>query len=167
MTDAPNAIVERRKRRLAEELGRSLQPPTVPSDIPPLTENRRVFLLEEAEELYWNELEWERVTDEERVDGEPLTELIFPGFLAFVRGLLLQEVQEDSLAGAEPRPQVVEEIALFLARRLAELRQDLNGRGEDLDQRRVEEALTSRLLDLTLREYFGVSPEEAEGGMAR
>ena len=167
MTDTPSAIVESRKRHLAEELGRSLQAPSVPPGLPPLTEKRRTFLLEEAEDLYWNELEWERVTDEEQVDGEPLTELIFPGFLAFVRGLLLREVPADSLAGPEPRPQVVEEIALFLARRVVELRQELNGRGDDLDQRRSEAELTSRLLDLTLREYFGVSAEEAEGGMRR
>ena len=52
------------------------------------------FLREEAEDLYWNELEWEHITDEEALEEGPLTTLTFPGFLAYVRGLLLREVMQ-------------------------------------------------------------------------
>ncbi len=167
MTESPTGIVEARRKRLSQELGRALTHPTAPPDLTPLTEKRKVYLMEEAQDLYWNELEWERVTDEEQVDGEPLAELIFPGFLAFIRGLLLEEVPADSLAGPQPRPEVVEDIILFLAHRLVDLRSEVNGANGDREQRQEEEVLTSRLLDLTLREYHGVSSEEVEGGAGR
>ena len=75
----------------------------------------REYLKGEALDLYWNELEWEHLTDEEALEEGPLTPLTFPGVLAFVRGLLLHEVMPDSLAPANPRPQVVEDILDFLA----------------------------------------------------
>lgn len=164
MSETAAQVVEKRRKLLADEVGRELPQRTADPTIEPLTDARRKHLLEDALDLYWNELEWERVTEEERVDGEPLAELIFPGFLAYVRGLLLEEVQEDSLAGAEPRPDIVEEILSFLGERLVELRRELEEGADEPERRRAEEALTARLLDLTLREYHGVSPEEAEGG---
>ena len=87
MTDRVSTLLASRRGRLERLLGRTLgQPQTGPR--PPLSSKVRSFLLEEAEDLYWNELEWENLTEEEATDGEPLSELTFPGLLAFVRGLL-------------------------------------------------------------------------------
>lgn len=121
-------------------------------------------MLEEAEELYWNELEWEHLTEEEATDGSPpLSELTFPGLLAFVRGLLLDQVNPDSLAPAEPRPQVVEDILVFLARRVVELEESLAvPEPEDEERQRGEMVMTDRLLDLVLYRYHGLSGPDVE-----
>ncbi len=137
-------LLARRRARLERLLGRPLPPARgqqVPSD-------RRRFLLEEAEELYWNELAWESLTSEER-DSSELVELTFPGFLAFVDGLLLREVMPDSPTPASPRPQVVEDILCFLAERVVE-RQDADARNADQRQAAYERQATERLLDLVL-----------------
>ena len=111
-------FLQQRRARLAEVIQRPLEPPEDPDD---LSEERRQFLLEEAQELYWNELSWEQVTEEEGLAESGLVELTFPGFLAFVEGLLLREVMPDSLAPASPRPEVVEDILQFLAARCVQL----------------------------------------------
>lgn len=108
--NGPEQVIARRRARLERLLGRPLPPPRAAA-VPP---DRRQHLLEEAKELYWNELAWEALTAEERGSSE-LVELTFPGFLAFVDGLLLTEVMPDSPAPAAPRPQVVEDILRFLA----------------------------------------------------
>jgi hypothetical protein len=104
--------------------------------------------------LYWNELEWENITDEEALESGPLAELAFPGFLAFVRGLLLTEVMPDALAPANPRPEVVEDILAFLGARVVELEDGLAAPDpSDGDELRAELGLTSRLIDLVLYRY--------------
>jgi len=118
----------------------------------PVPPERRAFLREEAEELYWNELAWEKLTDEEMEGGSALVEYTFPAFLAFVDGLLLRETPRDSPAAATPRPDVVEDILLFLAGRcLAAERQ------EEVDPLEVE--MTSRLMDLVLYRLHGIPVE--------
>src|SRR5690606_38435314 len=108
----------RRRARLERLLQHALVPPRASG----VSEEKRSFLREEAEELYWNELEWEKLTSEEmRTGGSELVELAFPGFLAFINGLLLKEVMTDSLAPAAPRPEVVDDVLLFLTRRYLEL----------------------------------------------
>jgi hypothetical protein len=137
----PEVLLARRRARL-EHL---LQHPLVAPRSSGMAEERRAYLLEEAEELYWNELEWEKLTAEEmRTGGSELVELAFPGFLAFIDGLLLREVASDSLAPASPRPEVVEDVLLFLARRYLEL---LPESGE---AKRLEREMTERLIDLVL-----------------
>jgi hypothetical protein len=56
----PDVYLARRRARL-EKL---LQHPLVAPRASGADEARRTFLLEEAEELYWNELEWEKLTEE-------------------------------------------------------------------------------------------------------
>ncbi len=120
MTDRASTLLGGRRERLERVLRRPLGPPmTGPSG--PLSDENREYLKGEALDLYWNELEWEHITDEEALEEGPLTTLTFPGFLAFVRGLLLQEVMPDSLSPANPRPQVVEDLLAFLADRVIEL----------------------------------------------
>ncbi|MDX1674793.1 MAG: hypothetical protein R3314_08375 [Longimicrobiales bacterium] len=146
-------FLAQRRKRLARLIQRPLDPPTGSGD---LSEDRRSFLLEEAQELYWNELSWEQVTEEEGVSESGLVELTFPGFLAFTEGLLLKEVMPDSQAPARPRPEVVEDILLFLATRCVQLQ------GLDDEEARVERAVTIRLIDLVLYRQHDVDVEEAE-----
>jgi hypothetical protein len=143
----PDVFLARRRARL-EHL---LQHPLVPPRSSGINEERRKFLLEEAEELYWNELEWERLTAEEmRAGGSELVELAFPGFLAFIDGLLLKEVADDSLAPASPRPEVVEDVLLFLAHRHLELLPETD------PPLRLEREMTERLIDLVLYRLHGL-----------
>jgi hypothetical protein len=137
----PEVYLARRRARLERLLQ---QPLAAPRDSGSSEESRR-YLLEEAEELYWNELEWEKLTAEEMSKGgSELVELAFPGFLAFIDGLLLREASPDSPVPARPRPEVVEAVLLFLARRCLEL---LSGTDA---QSALERDMTERLVDLVL-----------------
>jgi len=162
MTDRVSTLLGGRRERLERLLGRALEAPhTGPR--PPLEEKVRAFLKEEAEELYWNDLEWENITDEEQMEGEPLTEMAFPGFLAFIRGLLLTEVMPDAKAPASPRPEVVEDMLGFLASRVLELEEALAAPDPEGEERmRLELTMTSRLIDLVLYRYHELSPEDVE-----
>jgi hypothetical protein len=158
-SNTPAELVSRRRDVLRKTVGRPLQTPE--ADGSPFPEERRRYLLEEAQELYWNDLEWENVTGEEELEGGPLIELTFPGVLAFVRGLLLTEVPADSLSGPAPRPQVVEDLLDFLAERILEIGQDReSGAAEDPERTRRDLRMTSELLDQVLLVYHGVSPED-------
>jgi len=143
--ESPEARYLRERRdRLTRLVGAPLRTPKGP----PTTPETARFLREEAEELYWNELAWEKLTDEEMIGGSELVEYTFPAFLAFIDGLLLREVPVDSPAGAEPRPDVVEESLLFLAGRcLSE---------DDEEIGALERDMTSRLMDLVLYRLHGV-----------
>ena len=162
MRDRVATLVEGRRERLTRALGQPLNDPV--SIDTPLTDEARSHLLEDAQDLYWNELEWENLTEEEATDGAPLSELTFPGLLAFVRGLLLTEVNPDALAPAEPRPQVVEDILSFLAGRIVELEERLSAPSDDDDvaQLRSERDTTDRLLDLVLYLYHGLDAARVE-----
>jgi hypothetical protein len=143
----PEVFLARRRARL-EHL---LQHPLVPPRSSGVSEDRRCFLREEAEELYWNELEWEKLTSEEmRRGGSELVELTFPGFLAFVDGLLLKEANRDSQVPATPRPEVVEDVLLFLSRRYLEML------AETEPHARLEREMTERLIDLVLYRLHGL-----------
>ena len=145
---------------MEQVLGHPLSSPEAPL-VPPLSEEDRNHLVEAAGDLYWNELEWEKLTGEERLDEEFLTEMAFPGFLAFVRGLLLKVAMPDSLAPPRPSPEVVRDILAFLAARVVELdEQSAVSDGEDREHREAELKLTSRLVDLVLYLLHGFTPEE-------
>jgi hypothetical protein len=162
MTDRASALVEARRERLARALGKSLKAPRgAPGQ--PLTAEAHEYLTEEARNLYWNDLEWERITEEEALEEGPLAQLAFPGFLAFVRGLLLHEVMPDSKAPASPRPQVVEDVLGFLAGRVVELEDGLASAADgEADSVRAELNLTSQLVDLVLYLFHGVGPKDVE-----
>jgi hypothetical protein len=162
MTDRASTLLEARRERLERILGRPLGPPENGSD-EPLTPEARVYLKNEAESLYWNDLEWEHITDEEALEEGPITQLAFPGFLAFIRGLLLQEVMPDSQAPATPRPQVVEDVLTFLSRRVVELEDGLARPGDDESEKlRTELEMTSQLVDLVLYLFHDVAEEDIE-----
>ena len=163
MNDRARILLEGRRERMERAVGRALTKPAR-SDRPELSASEREHLLDGATDLYVNEMAWENITDEEQVEGEPLAELTFPGFLAYVRGLLLERVMEDSLAPANPRPEVVEDVVGFLAQRVVEL-QDSAGTTaiEDPARTALELAVTDRLLDLVLFQFHGIDPADAEG----
>ncbi len=133
-----------------------------PSPLPsPSREGESAFLRETAEDLFWNELEWEKLTGEEKLDQAFLTEMAFPGLLAFVRGLLLAEVNADSTAPADPRPEVVDDILHFLAGRVVEFEEHASCLdGEECEHKEAELEMTSRLVDLVLYLRHGLGPEE-------
>lgn len=137
----PDIYIARRRAHLEKVL----QHPLVVPRSTGVDAERRAFLREEAEELYWNELEWEKLTEEEMSQGgSALVEFAFPGFLTFISGLLLKEVNVDSTAPATPRPEVVEDILLFLATRVLELLP------ESEEDTTLERDMTARLIDLVL-----------------
>ncbi len=162
MTDRAGTLLGGRRERLERILSRTLEPPmTGPSG--PLTPEARAHLRDEAENLYWNELEWEHITDEEALDEGPITQLAFPGFLALIRGLLLNEVMPDSRAPASPRPQVVEDVLAFLSRRVIELEDGLADTGDsETDKLRSELGMTSQLIDLVLYVFHELGLEDVE-----
>lgn len=160
MTQRVTTLLDGRRERLERLLDRTLEAPDVKA-ADDLTEEGRGFMLDEAKELYWNELEWEHITDEEALEGAPLTELAFPGLLAFVRGLLLTEVMPDSQAPANPRPQVVRDILHFLAGRVVELQEAVDEADTPEDAETALE-MTSHLVDLVLYLYHGLSSAEIE-----
>lgn len=163
MTQRVTTLLEGRRERLERLLGQELEAPQT-GPRPPLSDRVRGFLKEEAEDLYWNELAWENITDEEALaGGGSLTELAFPGFLAFIRGLLLREVMPDALAPASPRPEVVVDILEFLAGRVVELEECLAEPDADSpDQLRSELDMTSRLIDLVMYRYHELGPDDIE-----
>ncbi|MBW3536010.1 MAG: hypothetical protein KY453_12495 [Gemmatimonadetes bacterium] len=160
--DRITTLLQGRRERLARELGRPLAQRSARSE--PLSPRVRGFMLDEAKDLYWNELEWEHITHEEVTEEGHLAELTFPGLLAFVRGLLLEEVMPDALAPADPRPEVVEDLLVFLAARVPELEEALSSPDDEDDEARCrrELDLTSRLLDLVLYLYHRVERPEVE-----
>jgi len=163
MTDRANTLLEARRERLERLLERRLEIPVAEAGGRPLSEEARRYLLGEAENLYWNDLEWEHITDEEALEEGPIPQLTFPGFLAFVRGLLLHEVMPDSIAPASPRPGVVKDILGFLASRVVELEDGLtDSAGDEAERLRSELDMTSQLVDLVLYELHGVRREELE-----
>lgn len=161
MTDRATTLLTGRRERLERILGRELTVPVTASS-EPLTDEGRKYLMGEAEDLYWNELEWEHITDEEALEQGPIPELTFPGLLAFVRGLLLSEVMPDSLSPANPRPQVVDEVLGFLTKRVIEIEDTLPEPDADGARLRAELDMTSGLIDRVLYLLHGLKGDDIE-----
>jgi hypothetical protein len=156
---AAQAFVEQRRSRICRLLGHV--PECAGQGAAPLAPERLTHLRRDAEELYWNELVWEELTDEEAISGGHLTEMVFPGFLAFVDGLLLETASSDSPAPACPHPDAVEEILTFLGERYAEATAELES---GIDSQKVVWArlMTRHLIDLVLYRLYRLSPAEQE-----
>jgi len=160
MSDRETTLLTGRVKRIEQVLDRPLAPPAVSSPAD-WKDGEREYLRENAEELFWNELEWEKLTGEEQLDEAFLTELAFPGFLAFVKGLLLSEAMPDSIAAPRPRPEVVEDILRFLARQVVEFEEHTACLdGEECEHKEAELQMTSRLVDLVLYLKLGLGPED-------
>lgn len=153
------AYVERRRTRICGAMERPAVAAGAHAE--PLPAERMEFLRREGEALYWNELEWEELTDEEAIPGGHLTEMVFPGFLAYIQGLLVEKVADDALAPARPHPDVVEEILAFLGERFAETTTELEN-GADSQKLVWQRHMTARLIDLVLYRLYRLSPAEQE-----
>ena len=169
MTGRASTLLTGRRERMERILGRSLKAPQAGAN-EPLPDDTRTYLLSEAQDLYWNELEWENITDEEALDEGPVAELTFPGVLAYARGLLLSEVMPDSLSPANPRPRVVADLLGFLSDRVVELEDGLTAPdAAEVDRMRAELDMTSGLIDRVLYLYHELTAadiEQVEGGGA-
>ncbi len=153
--------LQARKAEFEAVLGRTLSPAV--QDAPePISDEDLKYLMDQAEDLFWNELEWEHLTEEEQLDEGTLTEQAFPGFLAFIRGLLLDEVMPDALAGATPRPSVVRGILGFLLDELDRFRSRLDAGEGDGERLKAEIAMTEGLIDLTLATLMGLTASDLE-----
>ncbi len=149
---AAAAFLAARRARLERRLARRLAPPA-PSSLPA---ERLGHLLDEARELYWNELSWEQLTSDEREGGSQRVEYMFPGFLALVDALLLGEA-DDARRHASYRPGVVERVLRFLAARCVAAPVDR----ADSDAALAVE-LTRRLIDLVLYRLHELCADEIE-----
>jgi hypothetical protein len=152
------AHIESRRARLREALRRPHEPSV--SDAEDLPPGSVEHLRDEAENLFWNELSWEQLTDEEAVVGGHLTELVFPAFLSFVDGLLLERAGDLGLP-ARRHTEIVEEILGFLGHRFADFTVQL---AEGADSERIvwARAMTARLIDLVLYRLFDLTEAERE-----
>ncbi len=176
MNDRATTLLEGRREKMERALGRPLAVPE-PATGGELSESERDHLRNAATDLYLNELAWENITEEEQVEGEPLAELAFPGFLAFIQGLLLDQVMPDSLAPANPRPEIAEDLVKYLAEQVVALQDGMGKEGSeggsgdgssgsdegDAEQEARDLALTDRLLDVVLFRLHGVDPADVEG----
>ena len=157
---AAQAFVEQRRARICRLLGHTPEP--VGLGAPPLSAELLAHMRSEAEELYWNELVWEELTDEEAVTGGGhMTEMVFPGFLAFVDGLLLEDVPVASSHVAVPHPDAVEEILTFLGERHAEASAELEA-GADSQNVVWARVMTRHLIDLTLFRLYRLGRADQE-----
>jgi hypothetical protein len=156
---AAQRVVEKHRARILTAVDRPTR--VVGQGAEALVPDRREFLRLEAEDLYWNELSWEEETREERVVGGHLTELVFPGFLSFIDGLLPGRSTVDLAGGPRPHPDVVEEILLFLGEREAELTWALE-RGADSERLVWARTLTAGLIDIVLCRLHQITPTELE-----
>ncbi len=160
MSDRETTLLAGRVKRIEQILGRELSPPQAQPHAS-WTEGERAYLRETAEELFWNDLEWEKLTGEERMDEAFLTELAFPGFLAFVRGLLLTETMPDSTAPPRPRPEVVDDILRFLAEKVVAFEEHAACLdGAECEHKEAELVMTDRLVDLVLYLKHGLERED-------
>lgn len=151
---AVQAYVEARRNRVFLRCERPLAPPPLQPELP---ERQLGHLRREAEDLFWNELSWEQLTDEEAIGGGHLTELVFPAFLAFVDGLRGSPAEPD----ARPRPDAIEAILTFLGERHAAFSADLEA-GADSQRIVWARAMTAHLTDLVLYRLYGLDNVERE-----
>lgn len=156
---AARTLVEERLRGLRRAVDRDLAPVDVV--LRPATPRVRRHLFEEACELYWNELSWEEITDEEMVEGGALTEMVFPGLLALIDAFLPRGSTGEPDRGREHRD-VAHDFLLWLAARLVELR---NARPEDNGDRlqiQRQIAVTDELIDLVAFRLYSLTNDEIE-----
>jgi len=150
------ALVEMRVQAIAERVQREVAPhPPVDQT----SEEQHRHLLEEARQLYENELTWEEESGEEYTESGALAELVFPGTLALIDALVTTHTPNERGEGAQHRDVVVSFLD-WLAWRLFKLRSGQMGKGATDRAKRVD--LTDRLIDLVLYRYCGLTGGEIE-----
>lgn len=142
--------LERRLRRDLD-IGDIVLKPTRPAS--------RRHLFEEACELYWNELSWEQITDEELYEEGELTEMVFPGLLALIDAFLPRSRNGEPDRNREHRD-VAHDFLLWLATRLIELRNTPPEDATDRARLRREEKITDELIDLVTYRLYSLTEED-------
>lgn len=152
----PRAEIERRLRKIEQAIDGQL-PPHPPAERTP--ERGHQHLLEEAQELYRNELAWEEETGEESMDSGFVVALVFPGTLALIDALVTSHPATEQGEGG-PHRDVVLSFLDWLADRLFRLRAGEGGvSGMD---RAKQVDLTDRLIDLVIYRYCSLDASEVE-----
>lgn len=148
--------IESRLAAMSRLLERQL-PAHPPAESTP--EDQFRHLLEEAQQLYENELAWEEETGEESMEEGAVVSLVFPGTLALVDALVTSHTAGEHGEGS-PHRDVVAGFAEWLSERLLKLRSgEIRGSATD---RAKEVDLTDRLIDLVLYRYCGLSADDVE-----
>jgi hypothetical protein len=154
---AARTLVTERIRGLRKALGRRLTPGDLV--LRPSPPEVRKHLFEEACELYWNELSWEEITDEELVGDGELTEMVFPGLLALIDAFLPRAANGEPDRDREHRD-VAHDFLNWLAARLVELRSSQPDSDGDRERIRREKAVTDELIDLVAFRLCSLSSDE-------
>ena len=149
-------VIEERLGAIAEAVGRDSPQYPAPQQTP---EDQHQHLLEEAQELYSNELAWEAESGEESTGSGAVVELVFPGTLALVDALLTSHDRGEKGEGGQHRD-VVSSLLDWLANRLFELRSGQSGGSATDRAKRID--MTDQLIDLVLYRYCGLDEEEVE-----
>jgi len=155
--EAARRLLEERVEAVRAAADRELEP--LDPEATPTRPESRSYLLEEACELYLNELNWEELTDEERISDGSLTEMVFPGLLTFLDALLPR-----SGAGEPDRNQehadVVQDFLIWLGDRLLRLRSaEPEDRDDELRMER-EARIVDDLMNLVLARLYRLDQEE-------
>ncbi len=159
MRIAAETLVTERLRALRRALGRNVAPLDVVVRRTRPASRRHLF--EEACDLYWNELSWEEITDEEMIGDRELTEMVFPGLLALIDALL-PSGESGGPDRKRERRDVAHDFLLWLAARLVELRNaKMTGNGDHARIRR-EAQVTDELIDLIAYRLYSLTAEEIE-----
>ncbi|TFG63714.1 MAG: hypothetical protein E4H28_06055 [Gemmatimonadales bacterium] len=154
---AARTLVEERIRALRKLVGRDLGPGDLV--LRPTPPDARTHLFEEACELYWNEMSWEQITDEELTDGVELTEMVFPALLTLIDALLPHGANGEPDRAREHRD-VAHDFLCWLAARLVELRARREDIQEDKAQTRRETTVTDELIDLVTFRLYQITEDE-------
>lgn len=127
----------------------------------PTAPDSRRHLFEEACELYWNELNWEQLTDEELYAEGELTEMVFPGLLTLIDALLPRAENGEPDRDREYRD-VAHDFLLWVAQRLVELRTTQPEDESDRQRLRRERKITDDLVDLVAYRLYCLTDNEIE-----
>ena len=148
--------IEARLTAMSDVLGRELRR-QLAAEPTPAEKHRN--LLENAQQLYENELTWEEKTGEESMEEGAVVALVFPGTLALIDALVTSHTEGEHGEGA-PHRDVVEAFAGWLSERLLKLRSgEIRGSATD---RAKEADLTDRLIDLVLHRYCALETDDIE-----
>lgn len=156
---AAHTLIEERLRCIRKVAARDLAPSDIVLQPSPPEVRRHLF--EEACELYWNELSWEEISEEESVGDGELTEMVFPGLLAFVDALLPRGAHGEPDRDRERRD-VVHDFLVWLAALLVELRGRRPDEDGDHASLRRHLALTDDLIDLVAFRLYSLASAEIE-----
>jgi hypothetical protein len=156
---AARTLVRERARALRQLLRRELDLDDIV--LRPTAPAARRHLFEEACELYWNELNWEQLTEEELCAEGELTEMVFPGLLTLVDAWLPRAENGEPDRDREHRD-VAHDFLLWLASHLVELFDERPEDDGDRSRMKREIQITDQLIDLVTYRLYSLSEGEIE-----